>query len=71
MSKYVIGIRHKDSKSCRGLTVVDDPSSSVNDIKASIKANPTCAYAMFPLDYEIIVKEISLDEVDTVVSLDA
>lgn len=65
MTKYVIGIRHKDSKSCRGLVVVDDPKSAINDIKASIKSNSACAYALFPDDYEIIIKEVNIDEVDT------
>ena len=69
MNKYVIGIRHKESRSCRGLVVVDDPKSAINDIKASIKANPACAYALFPSDYEIVIKEINLDEIDTIVAL--
>ena len=69
MNRYIVGIRHKDSKVCRGLAVVDDPRSAVNDIKASVKANPTCAYAMFPNDYEIVVKDVNLEEVDSCVCL--
>lgn len=69
MTKYVIGIRHKDSKSCRGLVVVDDPKSAINDIKAGIKANPACAYAIFPSDYEIFIKEVNLNEVDSCFNL--
>lgn len=69
MNKYVIGIRHKESMVCRGLVVVDDPKSAINDIKASIKANPACAYALFPSDYEIVIKEINFNEADSCVNL--
>ena len=64
-SRYVVGIRHKESASLRGLVVCDDPQFVINDIRASVKAAPSSAYAMFPSDYEIIVKEISCDEVDS------
>lgn len=67
--RYVVAIRHKESKACRGFSVVDDPQSAINDIKAGIKSNPTCAYALFPADYEIIVKEVNFDEVDSCVCL--
>ena len=69
MTKFVVGIRHKDSMACRGLVVVDDPKFAVNEIKAAIKSNPACAYAMFPSDYEIIIKEITIDEIDTIVAI--
>lgn len=68
-SRYVVGIRHKESSLLRGLVVCDDPQFVVNDIRASIKGTPNCAYAMFPTDYEIIIKEISIDEVDSCVPL--
>lgn len=68
-SRYVVGIRHKESGLLRGLVVCDDPQFVVNDIRASVKSTPNCAYAMFPADYEIIVKEINCDKVDTCVAL--
>lgn len=68
-SRFVVGIRHKESGLLRGLVVCDDPQFVINDIRASIKGTPNCAYAMFSSDYEIIVKEISCDKVDYCIAL--
>ena len=67
-SKYLVGVRHKESGSVRGLVVCEDPKFVVNDIRASIRSTPNCAYAMFPDDYEIVVKEVDCVSFDCCVA---
>lgn len=58
MEKKVVGIRCKESGYVRGLTVVDDVATYVNDFRAEISKHPECAYMMWPEKYEVVVMDI-------------
>lgn len=64
MKRFIVGIRAKDSKVIRGMQVVEDLQSFVRDVKAGVKANPACAYALFPNDYEIVYTELTESNVN-------
>lgn len=62
MTKFVCGIRHKESRVLYGLAIVDDLQHWHNEIKAMLKSNPESAFAMFPKDYELAYMEIKTDD---------
>lgn len=69
MKKYVVGIRAKDSGVVRGLTVVEDVQSYVREIRAGVKANPSCAYGTYPDDYDIVCNELDCSAWNTVIEM--
>lgn len=49
-----VGIRHKASMATRLMGCFEDLGFFLNEFKASLRSNPSSAYAMFPDDYELV-----------------
>lgn len=60
-NKKVVGIRCKESGYVRGLVVVEDVATYVNDFRAEIAKHPDCAYMMWSDRYEIVVFDVGLE----------
>lgn len=61
MNKYVVGIRCKESGVVSAMFVVDDVVRWKDDVRSSLHNNPTCAYALYPDNYEYVYQPIGAD----------
>lgn len=61
MNKFVVGIMCKESGVVSALSVVDDVVRWKDDVKASLRNSPTCAYALFPENYEFVYQAVGDD----------
>lgn len=60
MNKYVVGIRCKESGIISAMSVVDDVARWKDDVRASLHNNPTCAYALYPDNYEFVYQTLTI-----------
>lgn len=57
-SKFIFGLFDNKAERAINLSLVDNPSHSLNDLRAFVRNHSESAYAMFPEDYFVAWKEI-------------
>lgn len=60
-NKKIVGVRNKESGFVSALSVIDDVSSFINEMRAVVKEKP-CAYNLFPEKYAFVVYGIGEEE---------